>query len=304
MKRVLFYIHNGWVFGKIHNELIKVLYPDLYCDILCWSQSYSHYDLQLLNEKYDLFVSTPGTCFFLHTQYGVPYEKMVGMVHQDWDIFDPLENKHMAREDFNRLAGYAVICPLLTNISLSYGISRLPDIVPVGIMCSHYERPISENVTRLGYFSAPVRKDRGDFDIKRGHLAGQVAERAGLELVSTSGVNFLATDKLYNHVDLTIFCSLIEGNPYVALESMAAGVPVLGTSVGLFPALASGGGGIVLPFDEQAFVEKAVYDIAELKMNYELYAQMSMAAKEKSKQVDWSVLRPTWLSFLQRCLPK
>lgn len=301
MKRVLFYIHNGWVFGKIHNELIKVLYPDLYCDILCWSQSYSEQDLRLLNDKYDLFVSTPATCFFLHKTYGIPYEKLVGIVHQDWDIFDPLENKGVTADDFSRLRGYAVICPLLINISFSYGIGRVPTVLPVGIMREHYRRDMSTGIRRLGYFGSMERRDRS-IDIKRGYLAQRVADAAGLELVSCSNLHFLSTDKLYNTIDLTIFCSLIEGNPYVALESFAAGVPVLGTATGLFPSLAALGGGAVLPFEEDKFVPEAVEVIRALQSDFSLYQQMHSLAYAASERLDWVNVGPMWREYLQGCL--
>lgn len=300
MKRVLFYIHNGWVFGKIHNELIKVLYPDLHCDIVCWSQTYTDQSLKLLNAKYDLFVSTPATCFFLHKTYGIPYEKLVGIVHQDWDIFDPIESKKATAADFAKLRGYAVICPLLTNISFSYGVGRVPVVLPVGVMRSLYAREPATGIRRLGYFGSMERKDRG-IDIKRGYLAQRVAQEAGLELVSCSDLHFLATDKLYSLVDLTIFCSLIEGNPYVALESFAAGVPVLGTATGIFPALAGTGAGAVLPFDEERFVPEAVEVIKALHEDFSLYQKMHQAALMVGETRDWSRIAPLWRDYLLEC---
>ena len=54
MKKVLFFIYNGWVFGKIHNELIKALHPDVYFDILCWTGEYSQYEFELLKRKWKI----------------------------------------------------------------------------------------------------------------------------------------------------------------------------------------------------------------------------------------------------------
>lgn len=303
MKRVLFYIHNGWVFGKIHNELIKLLLPEYYCDILCWSQVYTTQEIGLFNQKYDLIVSTPATCFFLHKNYGIPLEKMAGIVHQDWDVFSPLEKDSdtVTPETFNKLAGYGVICPLLVNISLSYGVARIPKLLPIGVYRDFYRRPMSPAIKRLGYFGRMARKDRGDLDIKRGHLAQRVAKLTGLEFARCDSVHFLGADRLYQDVDLVMFCSLIEGNPYMALEAFAAGVPVLGTSVGLFPDLAASGGGAVLPFEEDKFVSEAVEVIQALQADHALYQRMHEAASAKSKQFDWLTLRPTWIDFLNGC---
>lgn len=302
MTRVLFFIHNGWVFGKIHNELIKVLYPDLYCDILCWSHTYNATEMALIREKYDLIVSTPEACFFLHQHHAVPYEKLIAVAHQDWDIFNPIEKMGVPASEFNNLAGYAVICPLLVNISFSYGVGRVPHILPVGIFCEQYERAMSERVQRLGYFGRWDRRDRGDLDIKRGALVERVAKEAGMEFVKCDSVHFLAADRLYRDVDLVVFGSLIEGNPYVAIEAAAAGVPVLGTSTGLFPDIAKTGGGAVLPFEEDKFVAEAVEVIHALQADHNLYTQMSAAAKECSKGFDWSVLGPVWRDYFFTCL--
>lgn len=302
MTRVLFFIHNGWVFGKIHNELIKVLYPDLHCDILCWSQTYNATEMALLRDKYDLFVSTPEACFMLHKRHGIPYDKLVAVVHQDWDIFNPIERLNVPREEFSKLAGYAVICPLLVNISFSYGIGRVPHILPVGVFCEQYERPMSERVQRLGYFGRWERKDRGDLDIKRGRLVHRVAEVSGMEFAQCESVHFLAADRLYRDIDLVMFGSLIEGNPYVAIEAAAAGVPVLGTATGLFPEIAQTGAGAVLPFEEDKFVAEAVEVIQALQADHNLYAQMSLAAKECGKGFDWSILGPVWRDYFLTCL--
>lgn len=295
--RILFYIENNWVFGKIHNELIKALYPTAAADILDSRQSYSAEDWHFFAETCDFIVSVPSFCFMLHREYGVPYKKMIGVAHGAWDIL------HATREpnpQFEQLAGYAVICPLLQHISFAYGVGRVPDVLPIGVMCENYLQAPSTGIHRLGYFGAVSRNDNGT-DIKRGHLAQRVAEAAELEFVAYRGMHFLITDQFYSHADLTIFCSLLEGNPYVVLESCAAGKPVLGTATGIFPAIAATGGGIVLPFDEEQFVAEAVAIIRRLQANFEQYEQMCAAARATSQQYDWSVIGPQWLKYFYKC---
>jgi glycosyltransferase involved in cell wall biosynthesis len=303
VQRVLFFIHDGWVFGKIHHELVKLLYPQYACDVLCWTRRYSDQDMQHISQKYDLFVSTPDGCTTLHNYYNIPHCQMIAVVHQDYDIYSTLEhtNFRLTIPEFDLLAGYAVICPLLVNISFSYGISRIPTVLPIGVFSDMYEREPSTTVNRIGYFSSFCRKDRGELDIKRGYLAHRVAEQSGVELVTQESTHFLAADRLYRDVDLVLFCSLIEGNPYPALEAFASGLPVLGTNVGRFADLSSSGGGFILPFEDDLFVAAAVDRIKLLQNNAELYSQMSAAAKQKSVEFDWYTLKEQWLQFLNDC---
>lgn len=299
MRRILFFVNNNWVFGKIHNALIKTLYPEYLCDIRCWTTNLSDLEAKYFNEKYDLFISTPEGCHHLATQSGIPYDKLVAVAHADWDIHVAVTQNGMTYENFQALRGYAVICPLMQQISFVYGIPRIPAVLPVGVTCADYVRPPSQALNRIGYFGKYERTLSSSLDIKRGYLAERVAKEAGVELVRQESVHFLVTESLYKSVDLVMFCSLIEGNPYVALESFAAGVPVLGTATGIFPELAKSGGGGILPFEEEEFVANAAEVIRALQENPDLYQRMSTAALAESKKHDWSVLKQTWLEFLQ-----
>lgn len=299
MKKILFFIHNGWAFGNIHNELRKCLYPEYDCDYLCWSQSYTQETFNYLIDKYDLFWSTPEGAFSLHNLYGVPLDKIVGMAHQDWDIYHPLASG-VPKEHYSALRGYAVVGPKLLTVSLAYDIARIPAILPVGVHVRNYERPMSTEVKKLGYFGRLERWDR-TIDVKRGRLALEVAKRTGMEVVApqfVQEIHYLASDRLYREIDLLMFCSLVEGQPCVAFEAMAAGVPVLGTDAGLFGSLATGGGGGVLPYEEDKFVAEAVEVIHALQSNHELYAMMHRAALQTASTFDWAVLKPQWLEYL------
>lgn len=292
--RILYFIENNWVFGKIFNELIKYLHPDIDGDILCWDRLYATEEAEMLRDKYDLYFSTPVGCFFLHDNYGWPLEKCYAQAHSEFDIADALAR--FPKEYFDQLAGYAAVSPFIWQASLDAGVSRVSAILPVGVTTANYARPISKKVSRLGYFGRMHRSDvDGQPDIKRGYLAAQVAERTGLEFYNREYVHFLAADRLYQNVDLVMFCSTTEGNPYVAIEAAAAGLPTLGTGVGIFPAIASAGGGIVLPTDETEFVDSAVVAIERLKANYDLYFYMSNAATMTSKAFDWEAIKSLWL---------
>lgn len=305
MKRILFFFNNSWAFGKIHNELIKVLWPEYYCDIYCWTNNLGQLDAEYMLRKYDAIVTTPEGAFVMHTSYGVPYDRCICTVHSYWDILTALTPGRLTTADFDRFLGYAVICPFLAGVSFSYGIMRVPAILPIGVFTENYPANTAQRLEKIGYFGRFSRKqnDHADetsasTDIKRGYLAEQVAEAAGVELVKQEGVHFLWSEGLYSSANLVIFCSLIEGLPTPAIESFAAGVPVLGTDTGIFGELAKSGGGGILPFEPDKFVSEAVEVISALKESPALYQRMSAAALQESKKYDWAVLKPTWLECL------
>lgn len=298
MKKVLFYVYSGWVFGKIHYDLARLLYPEYLCDVRCWTTPIAGKEVELVNEKYDLFVTTPEGGLNL-ARHGLPPDKIIVVAHSDWDIFYPVESGLCDVTGYDMFRRYGVICPLLQHISFTYNISRVPDVVPIGVFCDNYRRPPAESLRTLGYFGKYTRTHRKNrTELKRGYLAERVAEATGLQLYREEGVHFTAAESLYKRVDLVMFCSLIEGNPYVALESFAAGVPVLGTGTGIFPELAKTGGGGVLPFDERAFVAEAVEVIRALQDNWDLYMLMHSAALEAAQQYNWPNLRSQWVDFL------
>lgn len=298
--RVLYFLENNWVFGKIFNELIKFLHPDIDGDIYCWTRLCSTEEAAFLREKYDLYYSTPVGCFFLHDVYGWPLEKCYAHAHSEFDIEDAL--RRFPAEYFDKLAGFAVVSEPIWGASKKFGIARDPVALPVGVTAANYARPVSERISRLGYFGRMHRSDNDGPDLKRGYLAQRVAEEAGLEFYNRERVHFLVADRLYREVDLVMFCSTTEGNPYTAIEASVAGVPVLGTPVGLFPSLAKFGGGIVLPMEEEAFVAEAVAAIKKLQADHDLYRQMSAAAVEAGRLFDWSNVVPWWRSYFTHAL--
>lgn len=298
MKRVLFFTENNWVFGKIFNELVKYLYPEYDCDILDWSKIQAQSDVKWMQQKYDLFVSTPVGCFFLYDTYGVPIEKCYGHAHSDFDLVDAL--RRFPKQYFDRLRGYGAVSRFISQQSDILKIDRKAAVLPVGVTCRNYERPQPVYPAKLGYFGRMSRVDDTS-DIKRGYLARRVAEQTPIAFVNRENANFLVAEYLYQQVDLVIFCSTTEGNPYVAMEACAAGLPVLGTDVGIFSNLAVRRAGILLPTPEEDFVTTAVMAIRSLQEEPTLYSEMCQSAKTASRMFDWEIVKQEWLTEFGRC---
>lgn len=295
MKKILFYFENGWVFGKIHNELAKALYPDAYCDILCWSKGYTLQEMDLIKEKYDYFFSTPEGCWGLHNYYNIPLEKTVGILHQDWDVYSPLR-KNIPKDFFEKMAGYAAIAPLLQNISLSHGVARIPDILRIGIFQNNYLKNCSDELKTVGSFARYCRIDQG-YDVKRGPLIEEIANATNLKIIKNENINFLGVESLYKDVNLVISPSLVEGNPYPMLEAFAAGIPVLSTSTGIAPEYLKLGGGKLLPLQAKNFVCEAIKEIEKMKNDLSYYKTRCEESYNIGSMIDWKNLRQEWITF-------
>ena len=295
MKKVLFFIHNGWVFGKIHNELIKALHPDIYCDIACWNNQYTHKDFDLFLKKYDYIMSIPYGCFLIHERYGVPLERTIGVLHQDCDVYNPVREEK--KDWFDSLGGYAAIAPLLQNVSLSHGVGRIPSLLRIGTFQNQYPKNNSSELKNIGSFAKSQRIDQG-YDVKRGHLIDVIAEKTNLQLIKSESVNFLAVEQMYNQIGLVIFASLVEGNPYPMLEAFSCGIPVLGTPTGIAPEYLKNGGGKILSLNEEGFIYKAVYEIEKMKADSSYYRSLCNESYEIGKSIDWSIIRNEWINYI------
>lgn len=300
MKRILFYIENNWSFGRIHNDLIKVLYPDVHCDIIDWRIGYSSTDVDYFLKKYDYIITTPHGAMVLDTSYKLPLNKIGAIAHSNSDIKHIIFEKQLGIDYFNKFKSYGVISPIIRTMSIAHGIYRIPYVLEVGCFTNLHYKNTSKELKTIGYVGAIQRHIdvNESVDIKRGRLVEKVCELTNLPLVHQKNLHFLCSEHLYSSFDLLMFASLTEGLPTVAIEAFSSGIPILGTHTGIFPKMAESGGGILLPFEENEFIEKSVIIINDLKNNSEKYQHMSMCALEESKKYDWSVTRNSWLKFI------
>lgn len=299
MKKILFFIENNWSFGRIHNDLIKALYPEIHCDIIDWRISYSIQDMMRFLHLYDYIVSTPHGAMVLNTSYGVPLSKIGAVAHSNSDLQHILYTHNINQDYFDKLKSYAVISPAIRTLSIAHGIRRLPKIVNVGCFNDIHVKNKSKQIVCLGYVGVINRSFKEEnFDVKRGHLVSKVAEIVKLPLVHYHDLHFLSSRSMYCDFNILMFSSLTEGLPTTILESFSSGTPVIGTATGVFPELAQSGGGIVLPFEEDAYIDQAVEALNELKNNPEKYQYMVECAIEQSKKHDWSIAKHSWVDFI------
>lgn len=295
MKKLLFYVEDNWVFGKIHRELIKALYPEVYCDLLDWHSVYTTDDLKRFSDKYDYIMSPLAGCTLLAETGAVDTAKLIGTVHGDQDIQSEIQRGKQGL--IEKYAGYTVVSPVLQSVSLGLGVHRVPTHLRIGVFQRNYPRNMSMRLERMGYFSVGHRQDVG-FDLKRGHLVRRAAEKSGVELFNKTDARYTVAETLYKNIHVVMSPSLTEGNPYPMLEAFACGIPFLGTPVGMTPTYLSQGGGAMLPYDEDRLVDSVAYYIGKWRSNSEVYRKVCEESYELGMKVDWKVVREEWINYI------
>jgi glycosyltransferase involved in cell wall biosynthesis len=151
-----------------------------------------------------------------------------------------------------------------------------------------------------------LAKDLPVFVLLGGPARGYV--RSGLDRLGIRHAYHYAPDrdelaKLYHALDLYLVTSREEGGPMALMESMASGVPVVSTRVGMAPDLIEDGvsGALVEVEDTAALVARA----RELLALPDCGSGLKRAAREAVKVADWSVvgrrhLEEVWRPLLAR----
>jgi len=98
---------------------------------------------------------------------------------------------------------------------------------------------------------------------------------------------------LYQRATMTVVPSLLEGFSRPALESMACGTPVIGTTVGSIPELLDENSGVLVPPGDAQALAAAIIDLLQ---NTKRVTRLGLAARERA------VEHFSWDSVAQRVL--
>ena len=298
MLKVLFYTQNRWAFGSIHHALAKELYKhNIYTNLLDWTQQYTADEFKLLNKTYDVFVTNPEAVLSLHSR-GIPLNKIVTIAHGQWDLL--LAKHHNGVEFYNELKGYAVISDILKQKSIEFGISRLPNITPLGIHFDAFYDKIPDKLSVVGYAGQKECLNFFNQEIKRAKLVElAVADIEGIQLFTHSNYNHLCMPGYYKEIDCLIMASTEEAGGLPVMEAAAAGRLVMGTYVGYFEHNADIGAGIGLPIDASEFITKAKEHIIYYRNNPVQYREKCQNIQQFAREhYDWSIVVKHWVDVL------
>jgi glycosyltransferase involved in cell wall biosynthesis len=251
--------------------------------------------MAMMAEYYDYVYGVPGETWPLTDNYGIPPEKIVVVAHGEYDIYHVLKDR--SPEEMNRFANYAVLSDFLVELSAELGIRRVPKVVRYGINYRRFFRPVSSELKIVGYGGSMHRADEIGVDWKRGVLAQEATEAAGLTFTPAGSFHFLAMPRYYGKVDAVLVTSLREGFGLPAMEAAAAGRLVISTPVGGFPHQASIGGGIQAPLDAKEFKEVAIHKLRYYKDHPAEYVAMCNQIQAAAKQLDWEHVIDDWIAL-------
>jgi len=298
MKKVIFYTQNRWAFGAIHHALCKELYKhNIYANLLDEDIQYTEEEFQLLNESYDLFVTNPDKVINLHIKSKIPLNKIVAVAHGQWDI---LLANHQNEDIYPHIHSFGVISNVLKNKCKEWNISVQPKVVETGVHFDLFYAKPSELLRILGYGGIKQTYNFYGQEIKRGHLVERACEGIeGIQLQSSGSYNHLCMPAYYKTVDSVIMSSTEEAGGLPMLEAAAAGRLPIGTPVGFFEENAPKGGGILVPLDENAFVEQTKQTILYYRDNPKEYVNKCLEVQAYARDhYDWSKKIKAWVELL------
>lgn len=301
-RRFAFYIHTEWALGAIHKELLKELFKrDINCDIIDWSVLYSQEVFKSFDDIYDCFISTTNGGASLINNFGIHPSKIIGINHGRSDIQSAID----CGLDFDAIKQYAGISKDLYSFSKQLGISRDMIVLQNGVSFDQFYRPPSKELKTIGHIGAPHREwlwPKQNIEIKdwkRGHLVEKISKVTETPLLVYREKPHLSTPEYYRNIDTVIIPSTeIESCGLPLMESACAGRLPISARVGITTQF-DHPPGIILPIDENEFVESCVSIINHLKRDTATFSQLCQNAQDFAREYyDWSYVIDDWINLI------
>jgi glycosyltransferase involved in cell wall biosynthesis len=303
MKKVIFFTHNIWAFGAIHNGLCKELYKyGIYADALNWAVQYSPEEFKMLNDVYDFFVTMPEAVLPLHYGYDIPLEKIIAVAHGQWDIL--LAMKEADMDFYPKINKFAVISQVLKDKCKEWNISVDPTICTLGINFNLFYNKPSMSLKKIGYAGSNETANFFGQEIKRPKLIEKIVnESKHFDLIKHKFYHFTCMPNYYKQIDAVIMSSIEEAGGLPMMEGAAAGKLCLGTPVGYFEHNGAMGGGILLPIEENEFVDHAKIILDYYRINSKEYVKKCLDIQEYAREnYDWSKVIHQWVNLFDKSI--
>jgi hypothetical protein len=298
-RKLLIYGYTQWSHGRVYYDLCKLLHGAGYVvDILDWRLNHAEH-ISELTSYYDVFLTALDGVTTLVDQYNIPFEKIIGLAHHEFEVRMLIERK--GYDAFEKLAKFAVVSEFVYCASLMQGVKRPANVVPLGINYANFYAPPAACLESVGYASSMSSVTYG-VEWKRGVLAERAARQAGLNFIvagSTGNqVSFHDMPQFYKGVGAVLTSSVSEAAQLPPMEAAAAGRLVIGTPVGHFPLKAYQGAGILAPIEEEKFVSFAADTLCYYRDNPSAYLEKCHAIQEAARGSDWSHFVADWINLI------
>ena len=226
--------------------------------------------------------------------WGIPREKLVRIpIGVDTRVFVPPdpEQRAAARARYGIAPG-AVVVGSFQKDGVGWGDGMEPKLIKgPDIFIAAMERLKAAGVPVTAFLTGPAR----------GYVR-QGLERLGIPCVHTYVKGHAELVDCYHALDLYLVTSREEGGPMGLMESMASGVLVVSTPVGMAPDLISDGltGSLAVEVDPEDIAVRAAGLLASPRL-----AEIRKQARDAVMVADWSVVgRDHWQQVYQPLLQR
>lgn len=230
--KVAIFSEKGWAFGRIHNAIIKYMkqwydfeYFDWgngeHCERLFKKEEWKNFDIILGNTIITYAPIESGWLSVVPQGY---LNKCVAVGHTSAmnhpNLREFVKNKHGPRY-------CGITQEVVDAIWDTYQVKC--DLTPVGIDLDHFypTRKVTQ-IKRAGIIGNPDNY----VDLKRLDMFKKICQNANIEPIFLFGKEFDLHHKLYEGLDLFMYCSSKEGAGLGILEAACCGIPVITTKVG------------------------------------------------------------------------
>jgi glycosyltransferase involved in cell wall biosynthesis len=223
--------------------------------------------------------------------WGIPSEKIVCIpLGIDLSLFKPttLENRRIAREKYG-IPDDAICIGSFQKDGVGWGEGLEPKFIKGPDIFIEVIHRLKDQHRIFILLSAPAR--------------GFV--KKGLEKLNVPYKHLIFNDfhkmvELYHCLDLYLITSREEGGPEAVLESLATGVPVISTPVGLVPdVIQNGVNGLIAPIED---VEALTKKVSSIISDEDLRLQVIEKGLIDITNYDWKVIARRYFSELYRPL--
>lgn len=286
--KVAIWSEDGWALGRIHSAVIKYLSHKFDFTMYDWSNreksaslwggGWKDYDVLLGNSGIAYYAQELGYLTEEPTQEML--DKMVAVLHS------PIINHNFYNEKVS--AKGPLYCGITKEVAEN---KNLEDIVDIGVDLDLFfpTRKI-EKIKTIGFIGQP---NPSTDDIKRPQMFIDIAEKAGLDYKFIYGKDYRLYHKLYEDIDMLVYCSTQEGVATGIAEAAACKIPVLSTRVGYAKDLKR-----IFTFGT---VDSAVYLINYLNGNPNRISEyVDRLYKEVAEKYDWKKVIGSWERVLMK----
>ena len=293
MKSVLYFTQPRWAFAQIHHGLVKRMWDyGIYSHLLDWTLTYTVDEMQMLADKFDLFLTTPEAVRILNMG-NIPTNRMIAVAHCERDIAIAIHEG--GKDFFNDLYAYAGVNQDLVEVSKRMGVTREMQVVRIGIDGQHYKAEPATHLNKVGYAGAMEAWLSHGPEIKRGRLFTRICDELGLEKVFHNNHHHLCMAGFYKKCDAVLVTSSSETVGLPILEAAASGRLVISAQVGY----ANGKQGILCRMDDEDYMTDAKSALLFYRNNPIAYREACHAYQDYVlRNHDWSQCIKDWVNLV------